>query len=247
MFAQEVVVHNRTQQYKSYNWAELAPQVFAEVEQLLPNMTNIDMYGGEPFLIKQLTSLVQIAVEQRQASHIRLHYNSNGSIYPDSLINLWKEFEHVDVHFSIDNIGSRFELERGSTWDNVESNILRLINLGLPNLKISIMPVVSIMNIYYLDELLEWAHLHNLPVNPLYLDRPEEFAITNMTAAAQQLIINKYQDHAWPEMKNILSMIKRSTATDGKKFVQLTAHFDTIRNQSFQDSHTAIANAMGMC
>ena len=68
-----------------------------------------------------------------------------------------------------------------------------------------------------------------------------------MTAAAQQLIINKYQDHAWPEMKNILSMIKRSTATDGKKFVQLTAHFDTIRNQSFQDSHTAIANAMGMC
>jgi hypothetical protein len=247
VFAQEVVVHSKDQLHQSYNWAELAPQVFSEVEQLLPNMTNIDMYGGEPFLIKQLSSLIHLAVEQNHAQHIRLHYNSNGSIYPETLVNLWKEFEHVDLHFSIDNVGARFELERGGTWSTVESNILRLLDLGLPNLKISIMPVISIMNIYYLDELLEWAQLHDLPVNPLYLDRPEAFAITNMTAAAQQLIINKYQGHSWSEMKNILAIVQQSTATDGKKFVQLTAHFDKIRNQSFQDSHTAIANAMGMC
>jgi len=246
MFAQEVAIHSKGQIQKSYNWADLAPQVFSELEQLLPTMINIDMYGGEPFLIKQLTNLVRMSVDSGHASHIRLHYNSNGSIYPEDLISLWTKFEHVDLHFSIDNIGDCFAIERGSEWSVVESNILRLADLKLPNVKISIMPVINIMNIFYLDKLLDWAEQHNMPVNPLYLDRPKEFAITNMTKSAQELIINKYSNHSWPEMKNILSMIKRSSPSDGQDFIQLTKHFDTIRNQNFLDSHAEIAVAMGM-
>jgi len=246
LFAQEVQSITGVLPIRSFNWAESDNKVMREISDLLPSLTNIDMYGGEPFLIKPLHRLVSQAVEQGHAKNIRLHYNSNGSIYPDHLIEHWKYFDHVDIHFSIDNVGARFDLERGSSWQQVTSNIRKLIDLSLPNLKISIMPTISIMNIFYLDELLSWATELRLPVNVNYLDSPEEFSIRNLTPLAKKLILKKFQDHRWPEMENILSTIQSSPDSDGVAFVTLSRHFDRIRGQNFSDTHAEIAHAMGM-
>lgn len=246
LFAQESQSVSGIVPIKTINWAESNSKVMDEISDLIPSLTNIDMYGGEPFLIKPLHKLVSQVVNQGYANQIRLHYNSNGSIYPDHLIEYWKHFNHVDIHFSIDNVGTRFNLERGGSWQQVNSNIQKLVNLELPNLKISIMPTISIMNILYLDEVLSWAHQLGLPVNPNYLDSPEAFSIRNLTPLAKKLIIEKFQDHDWPEMKNILNIVRSSTDSNGHAFVTLSQHFDRIRGQNFLDSHAEIAHAMGM-
>jgi sulfatase maturation enzyme AslB (radical SAM superfamily) len=203
------------------------------------------MYGGEPFLIKPLLRLVEQAVDQGHAKNITLHYNSNGSIYPEKYIDYWKKFKHVDIHFSIDNIGTRFELERGGSWNQVDSNINQLVNLKLPNIKINIMPAISIMNIFYINELFQWADKLSLPVHPLYVTDPIGFDLKHLTADAKELIINKFQNHQWPEMKNILAYIKSVPDSNGREFVKLCKHFDDLRNQNFADSHTEVAKAMG--
>ena len=246
LFAQEIKSITGISPVKSINWAESDNKVMDEILDLLPTLTNIDMYGGEPFLIKPLYKLVSQAVEHGHARHIRLHYNSNGSVYPDHLIEHWKYFQHVDIHFSIDNVGTRFDLERGGSWEQVTSNICKLVDLSLPNLKISIMPTISIMNIFYLDELLEWAAELRLPVNVNYLDSPEEFSIKNLTPLAKKLILEKFQDHPWPEMNKILTTIRSSPDSDGVRFVTLSRHFDRIRGQNFSNTHAEIAYAMGM-
>ena len=246
LFAQEVQSITGVLPIRSFNWAESDNKVMREISDLLPSLTNIDMYGGEPFLIKPLHRLVSQAVEQGHAKHIRLHYNSNGSVYPDHLIDHWKHFDHVDIHFSIDNVGARFDLERGGSWQQVTSNIRKLVDLSLSNLKISIMPTISIMNIFYLDELLEWATELRLPVNVNYLDSPDEFNIKNLTPLAKKLILEKFQNHPWPEMKNILTTIKSFPDSDGSGFVSLSRHFDRIRGQNFSSTHAEIAYAMGM-
>jgi hypothetical protein len=246
LFAQEVQSTTGVLPIRSFNWAESNNKVVDEIAGLIPSLTNIDMYGGEPFLIKSLHQLVSQAVEQGHAKHIRLHYNSNGSIYPDHLIEHWKHFAHIDIQFSIDNVGARFDLERGGSWEQVTSNIRKLVDLSLPNLKISIMPTISIMNVLYLDELLEWATELRLPVNVNYLDSPEEFNIKNLTSLAKKLILEKFQDHPWPEMSNILTTIKSSPDSDGIGFVSLSRHFDQIRGQHFSNTHPEIAHAMGM-
>lgn len=230
---------------ESFNWAESDSKVINEIVELLPTLTNIDMYGGEPFLIKPLLHMVKQAVEQNCAPHIRLHYNSNGSVYPENLIEYWKHFNHVDIQFSIDNIGDRFELERGGSWQQVDSNIKKLIALDLPNVKISVMPAISIMNVFYLDEVLQWAHEMGLLVNPQYVTGPLGFALTNLTAEAKKLIFEKFQHHSWPEIKNILSYIMSIPDSDGQEFLKLCKHFDTLRNQNFAKSHYEIAKAMG--
>jgi len=246
LFAQEAQSVTGVQPVRSFNWAESDTKIMEEISSLLPSLTNLDMYGGEPFLIKPLHKLVSQAAEQGHAKHIRLHYNSNGSIYPDHLIDHWKQFDHVDIQFSIDNVGPRFDLERGGSWEQVQSNIRKLVDLSLPNLKISIMPTVSIMNILYLDEVLEWANELGLPVNLNYLDSPKEFSIKNLTADAKQLVFEKFQKHPRTEMSGILNLVRSSPDCDGTEFVTLTKHFDLIRGQNFSSSHAEIAHAMGM-
>jgi MoaA/NifB/PqqE/SkfB family radical SAM enzyme len=246
LFAQEVQSVNKLVPVKSFNWAESNATVIDEISNLMPSLTNLDMYGGEPFLIKPLVRLLQQAIEQGQSEHIRLHYNSNGSVYPEHLIEYWKKFKHIDIQFSIDNVGKRFELERGGQWKQVHTNISKLVDLGLPNLKISIMPTISIMNILYLDEILRWAKELGLTVNFNYLDTPEEFNIKNLTAAAKKLIFDKFQNYPEGEIHRILDTIRACPDSDGKKFVNLSKHFDQIRNQNFSETHQEIAHAMGM-
>jgi radical SAM protein with 4Fe4S-binding SPASM domain len=136
-----------TNKQKKIKIAPLPDWIDLQIHQItesLDKIENIDMYGGEPFLIKKLTDLIKSISSTDRAKNVRLHYNSNGSIYPESLIEHWKQFRHIDLNFSIDNIGKRFELERGGSWVEINSNIQKLLELKLSNLKITIMSTVSI-------------------------------------------------------------------------------------------------------
>ena len=203
------------------------------------------MYGGEPFLLKSFSKVLQLAVDGGYAKNIRLHYNTNGSVYPTNLISYWKHFREIDIHFSIDNIGKKFELERGGSWQDVEANILKIKNLRLDNIKLSIMPAISIMNIFYLGDVLSWAQSHNLNVNPIYVTSPVGYDLSQLTGAAKQLLTKKYNNHTWPEMTNILESITKNPDSDGAEFIKLTKHYDTLRNENFAETHPEIAFAMG--
>jgi sulfatase maturation enzyme AslB (radical SAM superfamily) len=235
---------HKTIPIKIYNWDQESAAL-TQVSKILDSLINIDMYGGEPFLVKSLTQLAKIAVKERHASKIRLHYNSNGSIWPEKLIPLWSHFRHVDIHFSIDNIGKRFELERGGSWIEIESNITRLLNLKLPNVEISLMPSVNIMNVFYLGDVFEWAEQLGIKVRLNYVSQPALLDIKNLTKSAQQLVIARYQNCRWPELKNIATTLLSSPAGPGTEFQQYIGYYDKIRQENFALTHNEIASAMG--
>jgi MoaA/NifB/PqqE/SkfB family radical SAM enzyme len=129
-------------------WTENT-KIWNSLESIGHQLVNIDFYGGEPFLIKQHEIFLNYLIEHNHASKIRLHYNSNGSIYPAHLFDKWSYFKEVDIAFSIDNVGNRFELERGGTWEEVNENLDSFIKFKLPNMILSIFATVNIQNIYY--------------------------------------------------------------------------------------------------
>lgn len=227
------------------DWASNDSIAFNQIIDQIPNLNNYDFYGGEPFLIKPLTLLVEKIVSKGRAPGVRLHYNSNGSIWPEHLLPYWSHFQHIDLHFSIDNIGKRFELERGGSWDQVNDNIQRLLAKKLPNLQISLMPLINIMNVLYIDELIDWAKSLDLPINSLYLQTPEYLAIDQLTPAAKSAVLEKYKFSLDPELQKIVNIVKYSPGSDGKKFVEYHQHLDKIRQQSCLISHSEIATAMG--
>jgi MoaA/NifB/PqqE/SkfB family radical SAM enzyme len=226
-------------------WFDDNDRFIDQLTDLLPSLEFLDFYGGEPFLLKQLPKLLKKAVETDDSSHIRLHFATNGSVFPTNLIPYFQKFKLVDLSISIDNIKEKFEFERGGAWQDVEANIDRLKNETTVNFNIGLTPTVNIQNVLYLDELFHWADTkgHNVLLN--FLDGPQHMNIDFMTADAKELVIKKYQTHGRPELQKIARRVIHSPGSDGKAFVQYMQNLDKLRKQNFLNSHKEIAIAMG--
>jgi hypothetical protein len=71
-----------------------------------------------------------------------------------------------------------------------------------------------------------------------------------MTTAAQQLVIDRLTKHNFNvkhrvEINKIIQFIQNGQGSDGQEFVQKMKQTDEYRKQSFLDTHTEIAKAMG--
>ena len=66
--------------------------------------------GGEPLLSKEHVKFLHAFPNKEQ---VTLNYNTNGTILPGKELNdLWLQFKLVQLDFSIDDIGDRFEYQR---------------------------------------------------------------------------------------------------------------------------------------
>ena len=229
-------------------WAE-NEQVWKMFEVLGDQLVNIDFYGGEPFLIKQHEKFLDYLISNNHAKHIRLHYNSNGSIYPAHLFDKWKLFQQVDIAFSIDNIGTKFELERGGNWIEVEQNLDRFLASKLPNMILSIFATVSVQNVYYLDQLICWVESRNFnALNWNLLQNPKFLSITAMNQELTTAVIDQLSriDLTTLQKYNVFSIIELLKQNNNSsnlidKLAEYMLKLDNIRNQKFNETHAEIA------
>jgi organic radical activating enzyme len=229
-------------------WAD-NPQIWKMFEQVGNQLINIDFYGGEPFLVKQHEIFLNYLIEHGYAKKIRLHYNSNGSIYPTHLIEKWKLFREVDISFSIDNIGQRFELERGGNWDQVENNLNNFLKYKLSNMVLNIFTTINVQNIYYLDELINWVETKYF--NALHfnmLENPPYFKINAMGTDLTKLVVDKLTQISPDRLKkysiySIIESLKLSNNSENliDKLAEHMLKLDNIRNQKFIQTHPEIA------
>jgi len=231
------------------------------LRELLPNIKYIEFTGGEPWLINEHFELLEFAVANGYSKNIDIHYNTNGTIIPDKLW-LWQHFGRVDIAFSIDNVGDRFEYERyGAVWDEVVENIdtihrIRDTWYGTENRNSNITTqlcfTVNIQNVYYLDELLAWADtkgFNNIYFNMMH--SPEHMSVQYMTPEAKELVVNKLKTVFWTsqfyqkEIDSVINFIELGAGSDGAEFLFKMQRTDKHRNQHFADTHPEIARAMG--
>jgi radical SAM protein with 4Fe4S-binding SPASM domain len=217
----------------------------SQLESGLPQLTSLDVYGGEPFLLKQLPLILQKAVDLDVAKNIRLHFNSNGSIFPHKLIPLFEKFKEIDIALSIDNIGNQFELERGGAWTDVEKNIINFISLQKSNIRVYLFPTINIQNVLYLEELLDWAAQIGIELTYNLLHDPQYLNINNMTESAKQLVMDRFRNSKYPILQAIVEQVRNSKGSDGSIFVQHMKEYDRRRSEDLLLTHKEIAHAMG--
>ena len=225
-------------------WAD--DEVFlSQLELILPQLTNLDLYGGEPFLLKQLPHLLQKAIDLDVAKNIRLHFNSNGSIFPKKLIPLFEQFKEIDIALSIDNIGKQFDLERGGVWGDIEKNIVNFISLQKHNIRVYLFPTINIQNVLYLKELIDWANQVGIELICNLLHEPQYLNINNMTESAKQLVIERLSNSEHPILQAIVNQVCNSNGSDGTEFVRRMREYDRRRSENLLLTHKEIAHAMG--
>lgn len=230
-------------------WAQNL-EIWKSLRTVGHQLVNIDFYGGEPFLIKQHEVFLNFLIENNYASNIRLHYNSNGSIYPEHLFDKWRHFKEVDIAFSIDNIGSRFELERGGSWQEVDNNLDNFIKYKLPNMILSIFATVSIQNIYYLEQLIDWYETKQFNMLTFHLlEKPHFLNITTMNKELSDLVVDRLGqiDQQKSNKYNLVSFIELVKKSENlpDSIAQLAEYMlklDKIRKQNFGHTHPEIAH-----
>lgn len=214
-----------------------------------PQLVNIDFYGGEPFLIKQQETFLDYLIDNHWADKIRLHYNSNGSSFPTHLFEKWRQFRQVDISFSIDDIGPRFELTRGGDWKEVSANLDMFLESKLSNMILNIFPTVSVQNIYYLEELIDWFETKNFNALDFnLLENPAFFSITKMGKELSTMVLDRLNQIESKKIskyniKRFVNLIKQHS--DSPDLIdQLRAHMlklDNIRYQNFNLTHPEIS------
>ena len=70
------------------------------------------------------------------AKNIDIHYNTNGThLPPQEIFDLWSYFKHVEVAFSIDDVGAAFEYQRHpANWRQVSANLIKFKERKTPNM-----------------------------------------------------------------------------------------------------------------
>jgi MoaA/NifB/PqqE/SkfB family radical SAM enzyme len=123
--------------------------------------------GGEPFLIPQVKKLIDYCIESELASVMDLEFITNGTQDLTPYIEKFKKFKSVDIQYSIDAIGERFNyIRQGAQWSDVENKILDFQKKTKgTNIHIMLAAAIQALNVNHLDELRDWAKQHGLYVD----------------------------------------------------------------------------------
>jgi MoaA/NifB/PqqE/SkfB family radical SAM enzyme len=235
-------------------WPRKSTVFWDNMRKMLPSIRYFDFTGGEPFMIQEHFDLLKYSVEQGYSKEQSIHYNTNGTQWPEGAEELWKEFKEVEIAFSIDNVGSRFELERsGAVWEEVNANIKKFIDMRSRhnNITLQVCLTINAQNVYYLEELCDWIAQQNFNYDYFnMLHDPRYFNIGEMTADAKELVIDKLRNGKFiakhrVEIDRIIRFIENGPTSDGTRFVAEMKRLDARRGEDFRVTHPEIAKAMG--
>ena len=147
------------EQLREGGWPKKNPQFFEELQEDLKYVEYFEFTGGEPFMIKDHFKILMHCVEKGYAKNIDIHYNTNGThLPPQEIFDLWSCFKHVEVAFSIDDVGEQFEYQRHpANWREVNANLIKFKEMKTPNMDFQICSTVSILNVFNWAKMALWV------------------------------------------------------------------------------------------
>lgn len=210
----------------------------------LNNIETLHILGGEPFLWPLLPEFLSHAIDSGVAKNIQLHLNTNASIFPEKFIDSIQQFKSVEILLSIDDIGPRFELQRGGVWHDIDANIKRFVELKSSTIIVKLAPTVNVQNVLYLDDIVNFANYRNLEIVWWYLNDPTFLSIDHLTQAAKDLVYQKFHNHSNSELRAISNRVTATKPVDGSEFLNYMTKLDHRRRQNFAQNHKEIFDAM---
>ena len=229
-------------------WPRENPKFWSEIEQVSTRIEYIEFTGGEPFMIEEHFDLLRGLVNRGLAGGIEIHYNTNGTQYPDHGPEIWRHFRHVEIAFSIDDLGERFEYQRSNAiWTEVEANIARFKTLRRehPNITLQVCSTVNVFNVVYLKELAEWNYSQGFDY--VYWNMMHEayyFSIATLPEGAKRAITVKLRDSAPAaagEFERIIDFMNNGVSLDGQLLRMKIADLDRRRGQDLRTVESEFA------
>ena len=230
------------QMLKQGAWPRENSTFWQEIDQVVDHIEYIEFTGGEPLMIPEHFDLLQGLIDRGIAGNIEIHYNTNGTQYSESAADIWQHFKTVEIAFSVDDVGARFEYQRSNAvWAEVEDNIARFKQLRdqYPNIRLQVCSTVNVFNVYYLEELARWNYSQGFDY--IYWNMMHEayyFSISTLPERAKAAITTQLRscgsvsDAAQQEFNRIIDFMNAGVSLDGSNMRREIANLDRKRNQN---------------
>tara|TARA_B110000858_G_C17796133_1_gene472469 strand:- start:1385 stop:2575 length:1191 start_codon:yes stop_codon:yes gene_type:complete len=229
--------------YKSYEDDSL---FWGELEKSISSVKHIDMYGGEPMLVKKQWDVLRKSIKDGHSKNQELHFNTNGTIFKEEYVEILKEFKRVVISFSIDATEDRFNyIRHHGDWNDVTDNINKWLEYKSDSISFDVAVTVTNLNIFYLDELVDWCL--SLDIHPYFIDVswPLFYAPSNLPTSVKNSINKKFDIYLYNEnipqnvsdgITGILNSMNSKNFSKNLWSTFLTKNdlLDTSRNQDFE-------------
>ena len=244
------------QMLKDGAWPRENQNFWDQINGCLNDIRYIEFTGGEPFLIQEHFDMLQGIVDRGIADQVEIHYNTNGTQYPESAEKIWKHFKTVEIALSVDDLGARFEYQRtNAVWTEVCANLDRFRDLKEihPNIQLQICTTVNVFNVYYLDQLAHWLDVNGESFDFVYwnmLHEIEYFSISRLPPGVKTVLAAHLNTVSIPpqfeeEFSRIITFMKNGESLDGSAMLAAMRQLDQRRNQNLAETMPEWAEIIG--
>ena len=260
-FAVEELAHSKQPPKETFHYAMLqqgrwpreSEEFWAELETHMSEIRYLEFTGGEPFMIEEHFDLLQKLVDRGHAEHIEIHYNTNGTVWPAQAESIWQHFRHVEIAFSIDDVGERFEYQRSNAvWSEVTENIqrFRLMRARNNNISLQVCCTINVFNVLYLVDVACWIAQQDFDFvywNMLH-DAPQH-CIANLPESAKQDIAKHLKQCDFPaqfqsDIQGAIDFMMSRPGMPAKELIKNLQQLDQRRGQNLAKVEPELAKIL---
>jgi organic radical activating enzyme len=233
-------------------WPRSGADFWAQIENISDQIRYLEFTGGEPFMIQEHFDFLQCLVDRGVADQIEIHYNTNGTIYPEQAALIWQHFRTVEIAFSIDDVEARFEYQRSNAdWNEVNANIDRFFALRdiAANIRLQVCSTVNVFNVMYLADVAAWIRAR--PFDFVYWNMMHDawyFSVACLPESVKTAVANRLAQHDFcedqTEIDRICAFMQNGASTDGFMTRLKINDLDRKRQQDLRTVAPELAEAL---
>lgn len=248
------------------NTKEVSQKLLDYLLTHLDVVTEIYFVGGEPLIMPEHYKVLDSVLENKYTD-IYLRYNTNLTTLGanDKAIEYWTKLKNqgnrIEVGLSLDAIGPVAEYQRhGCQWQKVADNLKKLLEADI---HIMVMPTVSVLNIWHVQDLLDYCVSLGIKgydiANANIVTGPSHYDIRILPEKERNLTIsrikNYLEEHEDEEEElyglrhkffdPILTFFEEplpNVVQARRTFISITGVLDRLREERFEDINPQYKN-----
>lgn len=220
----------------SFDWVD-DESFYDKLTEVAPNLEQIHISGGEPFLVPTHFKLLEKLVREGRTD-IAIHYHTNLNYKFEKVkpaLDLLTHFREVHISFSIDDVAERNTYIRSlSDW----SLMIKNLKLFLDNYSFvwRVTQTISVYNFLYVEELEEYLTSQgiNIRIHMNHVHSPDYLMANVLPKEIRQQKLNniygKISQRNWEDLHGHYFNVESNGRWD--YFKHFTNSVDQVRNES---------------
>lgn len=192
---------NTSYESKIHKGPQNFEQVIEQLDFVMDELEEVYFAGGEPLLMPEHHQLIMKLVENKKFN-VKLRYNTNFSqtnFKDTEFLEVWKLFDDVFIHASLDDSEERGMLQRkGLDWNQAIINRKRMLQ-SCPKVDFIITSTISVFNLFHITDFHRELVINKLikidEFIPHVLKSPLYYNITILPAELKTLACESIRKH----------------------------------------------------